>query len=385
MILRNLHSITEDRVIDVRITGEKIIAVEDSNVMAPDAKLTLDFNNAIVFPGLINSHDHLDFNLFPQLGNRIYNNYVAWSHDIQKVNREEIDKVLKIPKPLRIRWGIYKNLLSGVTTVVNHGAKLEVTNDLINVFQNCYSLHSILLEKHWKRRLLKPFRNSWPFAIHIGEGTDDKARKEIDTFIKWNLFKRKTIGIHGVAMNAEQARAFDALVWCPDSNYFLLGKTANIVALKKNTRILFGTDSTVSANWNIWEHLRAARKENALNDNELFNALTIDAAAVWGLDRVGRIEAGYEADVVIAKRKEDLSDMNAFYALAPADILVVIKRGAIKLFDTSLQEQLNAAGMDLGGYSKISIDGSEKYVWGNLPQLMADVKQYNPDANFPVE
>ena len=385
MILRNLHSITEDRVIDIHITGERVSGVENPDAMAAGDMPALNFKDAIVFPGLINSHDHLDFNLFPQLGNCIYNNYVEWSHDIQKTNREEIDKVLKIPKQLRIRWGIYKNLLSGVTTVMNHGATLEVTNDLINVFQNCYSLHSILLEKHWKRRLLKPFRNNWPFAIHIGEGTDDKARKEIDTFIKWNLFKRKTIGIHGVAMNAEQARAFDALVWCPDSNYFLLGKTANIAALKNNTSILFGTDSTVSANWDIWEHLRAARKENALNDNELFHALTIDAAVVWGLGRVGRIEAGYEADVVIAKRKDGLSGMNAFYALTPADILVVIKRGAIKLFDASLQEQLNAAGVDLGGYSKILMKGSEKYVWGNLPQLMADMKQYNPEANFPVE
>lgn len=385
MILRNLHSITEDRVIDIYITGERVSAVENADAMAVGDMPALNFKDAIVFPGLINSHDHLDFNLFPQLGNRIYNNYVEWSHDIQKANREEIDKVLKIPKPLRIRWGVYKNLLSGVTTVVNHGARLEVTNDLINVFQDCYSLHSILLEKHWKRRLLKPFRNRWSFAIHIGEGTDDKARKEIDTFIKWNLLKRKTIGIHGVAMSAEHAKAFKALVWCPDSNFFLLGKTANIAALKRNTSILFGTDSTVSAGWNIWEHLRMARKENVLSDNELFNALTTDAAAAWGLGEVGRIEAGYEADIVIAKKKNGLSGMNAFYALAPADILAVIKGGAVKLFDASLQQQLNAAGADLSGYSKILIDGSEKCLWGDLPKLIADVKQYNPEAIFPVE
>ncbi|MBS1690215.1 MAG: amidohydrolase family protein [Bacteroidetes bacterium] len=384
MILRNLHSITEDKVIDIHIDGGKISAVRDRGAI-PDNSKALNFDNALVFPGLINSHDHLDFNLFPQLGNRVYSNYVEWSHDIQKENRAEIDKVLKIPKDLRVKWGVYKNLLCGVTTVVNHGTTLSVPDDLINVFQQCYSLHSILLEKHWKRRLLKPFRNSWPFAIHIGEGTDDKTRKEIDTFIKWNLLKRKTIGIHGVAMNAKQAEAFSALVWCPDSNYFLLGKTADIAALKKNTRILFGTDSTVSAGWNIWEHLRAARKEKALSDDELFNALTTEAAAIWGLGRKGRIETGYEADIVIAKRQPGKNTMDAFYTTEPADILAVTKGGVIKLFDASLREQLNVEGMDLSNYHKIMIEGCEKYVWGDLPKLITEVTQYNPEVVFPVE
>lgn len=242
MILRNLYSLTDNKVIDISIADGRI---------QPNAEMfdgvTIHFNDVIVFPGLINSHDHLDFNLFPRLGNRIYENYVAWSHDIQQANKTEIDKVLKIPKQLRIRWGVYKNLLCGVTTVVNHGAALEVENDLITVFQNCYSLHSIQLEQHWKRRLLKPFRKDWSFAIHIGEGTDEAARNEIDTLIKWNLLRRKLIGIHGVAMDEQQARAFEALVWCPDSNYFLVGRTADITRLKNNTTILFGTDSTLSA------------------------------------------------------------------------------------------------------------------------------------------
>ena len=33
-------------------------------------EVSLVFNNAIAFPGLINSHDHLDFNLFPPIKNK---------------------------------------------------------------------------------------------------------------------------------------------------------------------------------------------------------------------------------------------------------------------------------------------------------------------------
>jgi len=36
----------------------------------------INCNGYMAFPGLINSHDHLDFNLFPLWGNRKYNNYV---------------------------------------------------------------------------------------------------------------------------------------------------------------------------------------------------------------------------------------------------------------------------------------------------------------------
>lgn len=377
MILRNLYSVTDDKITDICIANGKI---------QPDAKMhdeaPIHCNDAIVFPGLINSHDHLDFNLFPRLGNRTYKNYVEWSHDIQHANKAIINKVLKIPKQLRIRWGVYKNLLCGVTTVVNHGATLDVDDDLIHVFQNCYSLHSIQLEPHWKRRLLKPFRKDCPFAIHIGEGTDDAARNEIDTLIKWNLLKRKLIGIHGVAMNERQAKAFDALVWCPDSNYFLVGRTADIVTLKHKTTILFGTDSTLSASWNIWEQIRLARAEGMMSDKELFATLTTNAE-IWRIKNKGKLEAGRDADIVIARRKED-DGMNAFYSLNPEDILMVICAGEIKLFDSSIKEQLGMDEVKARQYYKISVGATDKYVWGDLPGLMKKIKKYNPETEFPI-
>ena len=221
----------------------------------------IDLAGALAFPGLINSHDHLDFNLFARTGNRIYNSYVEWGADIQSRNKNSIDAVLNIPKQLRVEWGIYKNLVNGVTTVINHGEHLEIQNPLINVFQDCYSLHSVALEKAWRFKLNRPFARDQPFVIHVGEGTDASSYEEIDKLIRWNLFKRKMIAVHGVSMDSRQARAFEALIWCPDSNFFLLNSTSKLNELKKVTKILFGTDSTVSAGWNLWEHLRLARKQ----------------------------------------------------------------------------------------------------------------------------
>jgi cytosine/adenosine deaminase-related metal-dependent hydrolase len=108
-----------------------------------------DFNDAIVFPGLTNSHDHLDFNLFPQLGNKLYEDYIHWGNDIHLNYKNQINAVLAVPKQLRVQYGLYKNLLAGITTVVNHGENLLLNDPVINVLQPA-CLHSVGFEKNWK-------------------------------------------------------------------------------------------------------------------------------------------------------------------------------------------------------------------------------------------
>jgi len=371
MVLKNVWLANSNDVVNIAIDGGKI-----STLSADENSGTqISFENAVAFPGLINSHDHLDFNLFPQLGNRTYDNYVEWGEHIQHVHRAEIDAVLKIPVALRARWGMYKNLLCGVTTVVNHGVRLGIENPLITVFEDCQNLHSASLEPNLRLKLNNPLKTNIPIVIHTGEGTDISAFTEINALIRWTLLKRDLIGIHGVAMKPSQAENFKALVWCPQSNFFLLNKTADIKALKNSTNILFGTDSTLTSNWDIWYHLRLAQKTGMLNDRELYDSLTTTPAEVWKLN-AGKLEPGKDADIVIAKDKGPL------FLTTPEDLLMVIHRGHFRLFDESLAAQM--PGEDLANYSKIQIGESCKYVQGDLPALMDEIKQYQPEAVFPV-
>ena len=71
-------------------------------------------------PGLINAHDHLEFALFPRLGNPPYRNYVEWGDDIHNRFPEVIAKHRAVPKDVRLWWGGIRNLLCGVTTVCHH-------------------------------------------------------------------------------------------------------------------------------------------------------------------------------------------------------------------------------------------------------------------------
>ena len=353
----------------------------------------LNFKDALVFPGLINSHDHLDFNLFPLLGNSIYKNYTEWGPDIHTQNAATIKAVLQVPQELRILWGIYKNLLNGFTTVVNHGERLVVDDSLINVFQDCHCLHSVGFERHWKWKLNRPGAGNLPWVLHVGEGTDGAATKEIDQLIRWNLFKRPLIGIHGVAMNERQATAFRGLIWCPASNYFLLDRTAPIDRLKGKVPLLFGTDSTLTSGWNGWAQIRMGRSLHLTTDQELLDMLTTAPAAAWGLKDRGVLAEGSIADLVIARPKSIgsqrlaasdvcLHSMDAFYGLDPEDILLVLHEGNIRLFDPGLLEPLTAMGLASGDFHQTRQDG--KYVQGDLPGLMQEIRGYYPEMRFPA-
>ncbi len=380
MILNNVHPVNGAKPIYVKINKGKIESVSLLPIESDCDNLYLNFENSLIFPGLINSHDHLDFNLFPQLGDKTYNNYTEWGKYIHQNYKTEIDKVLSIPAELRHQWGIYKNMLCGVTTVINHGEKTATANDLINVFEDTHCIHSPGFEKKWKAKLNNPLKKSKPVNIHVGEGIDEFAYNEIDNLTKWNLLSRKLVAIHGVAMKAEQVSKFEAIVWCPQSNYFLLNDTARIESLKTQTNILFGTDSTLTSDWNIWNHLKSARQTQKLNDEELFNALTINAAKTWRMNK-GEIAEDKDADLIIAKKNSSTNSFDQFFDITPGDIQLIVQAGQIRLFDATLLAKLPS--LNLSGFSKIRINGVSKYVQGDFPGLMAAIRRYHPDVKFP--
>jgi cytosine/adenosine deaminase-related metal-dependent hydrolase len=381
MILGNVIPADGAEAVNIKIEGEKIGMVSSTAIEA-DGELSLHFDNAIIFPGLINSHDHLDFNLFPQLGNRIYNNYTEWGTNIHREFKAEIAAVLNVPQHLRILWGIYKNLLCGVTTVVNHGERVDVDHALINVFEETQDLHSAAFEKYWKLKLNNPLKRKLPVVIHTGEGSDKLASREIDELLRWNKLGRSLVGIHAVAMSKQQAPYFKALVWCPESNFYLLNKTADIHQLKPFTNILFGTDSTLTGSWNTWDHVSTARATGLLTDEELYQSLNKTAAKTWAIN-TGEIAAGRQADLAIAKANDGTARYDAFFATRPASIQIVIQKGNIRLFDQELLPVL-AGTLKGKSFSLIKVDGTYKYVEGNIGELMASIQSHLPGVVFPV-
>ncbi len=382
MIFNNIKIIGSEGPVNIRVSDGKI--AEISSLKIQDNRFAaqqLNFDNALIFPGLINSHDHLDFNLYPQLGNKIFSSYTEWGEHLHEQYTNEIVDILKIPTSLRAQWGVYKNLLCGVTTVINHGELLDLKDELITVFEDTHVIHSVQFEKNWKKKLNNPLKRKQTVTIHVGEGTDRPARQEIDRLIRWNLFRRKLVGIHGVAMTERQAKSFEAIVWCPQSNFFLLNQTAQIDVLKKHSPILFGTDSTLTGSWNIWDHLYQARKTGLLSDRMLYHSLNQNPAKTWKLNS-GEIAVGKDADLVVAATKKDKAGLESFFAIDAEDLLLVMHKGQVRLFDESLLTNLRQ--LDPDDFSKYYIHGVCKFVKGDLPGLMQQIREHNPAIDFPI-
>ena len=372
MILRNVEILGSRGVHDLIIEDQRIREI------VPDAATTgpaISFNGALAFPGLINSHDHLEFDCYEQFGGGPYRDYVEWGKAIHRQHGAAIAAVEAVPRALRVRMGIAKNLLCGVTSVAHHGPDAECAGGPIHVISGTRSIHSPRLGR--LSAMLIPERRI--VVAHVGEGIGLDAEREIDTFTRWNVWRKRIIGVHAIAMRGDQAKRFAALVWCPVSNEFLFGRTAPMSRLKQHTSILFGTDSTLTAPWNLWDHLRRAREHGELSDDELIAAVTTNAAQTWNLSNRGRIAVGAAADIVVMRRRHT-DQREAFFATNPEDILLVMKNGDVVLLDASLRGQCAAEA----NLFPLVVNGVEKFTADNYRDLARALRSLLPSIPVPI-
>jgi cytosine/adenosine deaminase-related metal-dependent hydrolase len=221
--------------------------------------------------------------------------------------------------------------------------------------------------------LNNPLNRNRVVAMHIGEGRDEMAEKEIEMVSRWNFLHKKIIAVHGIAMNKKQAELFKGLVWCPASNQKLIGETAEIEQLENVIPIVFGTDSTLSAGWNAWMHFRLGLREPGMNESVLLKMLTATPAELWDLQGKGILKANAVADIVITEQKADLFQNN------PEDMLMVVQNGRIRLFDESLASQIQ-----LPNFSKLSINKRVKFVEGDLRGLINRIRSWYPSIDLPI-
>jgi cytosine/adenosine deaminase-related metal-dependent hydrolase len=361
----------------VSILDDTINSVIAEPVKGSNHSYVINFKNALAFPGLFNAHDHLEFNLFPRLRSRYYRDYLEWGNDIQKLYSKEINAALKIPVELRMKFGLIKNLLNGITTVMHHGNKsIKKSDQIINVIDSYNYLHSISLEKNWRIKLNLIF-NKFPFVVHLGEGIGDVIENEVNKLFKWNLFKKKIIAVHGISFNTNHSDNLATLIWCPDSNLFLYNKTANILELKNRMPILFGSDSNLTSDPNFWNHIRTAKTINALNDEELINSMTSLPGELLNVKGTGKIKNGYQADIVVVRKKRE-NNYDAFFNVNPEDILLIIRSGKIMLFDESLEHECAYLN-----YRKFKIRGSVKFTDKEIVSIIKKLEGYK--VQLPLE
>lgn len=279
------------------------VGVEAGRIVEPRGRFDalLSVPGGELRPGLINPHDHLHRNHYGRLGAPPYPDAYAWGRDIHARFAAEIARGRALPRRDALLRGAWKNLLAGVTTVVHHD---RWEPDLEAAFP--LRVHRV----RWAHSLgLEPAMGApageGPFALHLAEGTGPAAAEEVRELERRGLLGPDLLAVHAVGADADGVRRLResgaAVVWCPTSNLFLLGRTAPAELLAPGTDVLLGSDSLLTAAGSLLDELRAARTLGLLSDARLLEAVGATAARRLGLPEPS-LAPGAPADLAVFLR-----------------------------------------------------------------------------------
>jgi cytosine/adenosine deaminase-related metal-dependent hydrolase len=313
--------------------------------LSPPHEPELDLEGYLLLPGLINCHDHLEFNLFPRLGQGPYPNATTWAEDIYNPDRSPVKEHLAVPKAVRLAWGGLKNLLSGVTTVAHHNPYEEVfvRGFPVRVVKQFGWAHSL----HFSPDLARCYGDTpkrWPFLLHAAEGTDASSAAEIAALDRMGVLRRHTVLIHAVGVDCDSLqlvkRRRASIVWCPSSNLFTLAQTLRPEVLRSGIPIGLGTDSALTCQGDLAGELRVARQAGCLTAADIYPLVTTQAARMLGLNRgEGDIREHGVADLLAVSD----TGRNPAEALQDYSPDLVILGGKIQLVSANLASRIDPA------------------------------------------
>ena len=339
--------------------------IDALNPVPQPSDVVIDLKGAVVAPGLINAHDHLELNHFGRLKWRErYDNVRGWIDDFRP--RLDTDPVLTLPRAVRLAdrllIGGLKNLLAGVTTACHHNPLYRPLRRgfPVRVVTRCRYSHSLQLDGDAVAREYRRTPKDWPWIIHLAEGTDAEAASELERLDRLGCLDANTIVVHGVGLTpGDRAKVIEqggGLIWCPSSNLFILGATAAVRDLAREGKVALGSDSRLSGERDLLDELRVAESTDQVGATDLFRMVTLDAAQMLRLRDAGRIEPGLPADLAVFP-STDPDPFESIIHARRADVRLVLIAGRPLYGDADLQPIFDMTGT---AASHVRVDGREK-------------------------
>ncbi len=381
---------------EVLVQGDTIVCVAASCAGQPGASsATIVETKGLIYPGLIDTHNHVLFDAFDESDwtpTQIYVNPSGWLNDPrysalinakQYLNGESgspVDYDCESDK-----YGELKALLAGTTSTMSYTGTLggvcygslartidRSSNDL---GADYIRVSSILPTTMSADQTCTAFGNNSTHAylVNVGEGTNASALNEFTQLgtVSTNdgcLYAPQTAIVHGTALGDAEFTVMSAhgmsLVWVPHSDVALYGQTANVpLARTKGINVSLGTNWSISGNHNLLAELRYADQVdntnwgNVLSSYDLVQMVTVNAAKSLHLDAVlGSIGVGKKADLtVVAGACSDA--WSPLVRARPRDVRLVMVGGVPLYGDTSMQ----LAAPSVPGCDAIDVCGVPKF------------------------
>lgn len=368
---------------DVFISGERLVPRCDNGAIEID---TADF---LVFPAPVNTHDHLLGSWAPRIRTKLYKNVYEWLEELHGPDHPV--RLERDANPVEDVYllGVYKNISSGTSTVVDHFIRRESEfweKFPMRIFHRFGRTWTMRDETGWGGTIeeeLKEAGESYPYIIHISEGVDERTARELKDLAKRGGVRANSMLVHGIAFDDGDldlvAESKASIAWCPYSNMFLYDKTLDIRgALARGINVCLGTDSTLSGCDNIFDEARFAGSlwkkfyGEQMNSEILFRMLTSNAAHALLLDgEIGCLEEGALADVLIAEAKCG-DPLESYLEIRPEDVDLLLIGGRPVFGSTRHKEYLSKL---CGTCSVVSVNGSEKVIVGDPVGLLERIRK----------
>lgn len=309
----------------------------------------------VVFPALVNAHDHLQLNAVPRpesIGVRA--NSYAWIEAFQPHFEDRaIQTARAVPEAIRAWHGGLKNLLSGTLLVAHHDPWQSVFDDPdfpVRVLRKFGWCHSPGLAGTYGPALSESYSatdRAFPWFIHLAEGTDAVAAAELRGLSDSGALGPNTVLVHGVGLTDEDIgrviaeRA--AVVWCPSSNLFMLGRTLDPAPLAAAGALALGTDSRFTGAFDLLAELSMAAQVSPLRPAALAELVTSHAARILRVPEAGGLAPGQLADLIVFRERGGDPAANLISSKR-ADLRAVVRGGVPAIADPDFAPWFEAAG-----------------------------------------
>jgi 5-methylthioadenosine/S-adenosylhomocysteine deaminase len=373
--------VTPSSVVDSAIVT--IAAGRIASVAAGAASQKAVAIDGVMFPGLIDLHNHMTWNVLPDWKPpRLFTNRYEWQELPEYAQRLSgpYASLMDAGRGCDMNtFGEVKSIVNGGTatvgsfgpTAMEPGRNRCIQGLARNLDLSADLTASMPLNQEPYRNVVFPFEISpaeeqairsvdpdstdparaHAVVMHLAEGTDAAARREFRLFRAHQYLRKGVSVIHGVALAPDQIRELAdggvGFVWSPHGNMILYGKTADVLtALGAGMTVAIGPDWSPTGSAGMLEEVGFAYRYSRdtlggrIPEAALVQMATINPARLATIDgQLGSIEPGKIADFVVMKRRGATAYQSLLTGGA-ADVLLVAIGGVPVYGDRALMRTL---------------------------------------------